>query len=528
MSLSSASAVARQARFDRFGPAAQTGLFALYCLGFFLARLAFTTTLKQDDAVRHFETQVLSWRYASNDPALYTWMLRGLQELVGVGLHSSMLLNYALMTGAFWALLLSARMVLAEPRWAALAAWSLVLLPPVMLGHFALAHTTQVLCAAALALLALLRLARHGRPRDHLLLGAAIGFGLLSKYNFGLFVAAAALAALFTPALRQRLAGPWAAAIPAVALVVASPALIVLADTLGQMGSTLGQLRHESAGPLMDRLLGLKSAAASLVAYSWPLLLVLLAAVPAVWYRRGAAHEAAAGLADPGLARLLERYLLAALAVVALVVLISGIPQFHERYMQPLLFAVPLVAAVKIARVGPGPGAWRRYRVGLFVAIAAVAAVRLLELSPFCPQACRDLIPYDALAERLRDAGFEDGTIVTGSPVAAGNLRVYFPDSAIFVARTPAALVPAGREPPCLAIWDAVEWNPPVSAERALGAIGLDPEAAAGRIETIETGWGWRFFTWSWPPGFAERTYRWHYVLLEDRPCFPVAAGPAS
>ncbi|NBC34484.1 MAG: hypothetical protein GVY13_17550 [Alphaproteobacteria bacterium] len=518
---------ARWSGFDPFAPAAQTGLFALYCLGFFLPRLAFTTTLKQDDAVRHFEAQVLSWRYASNDPALYTWMLRGVQELVGVGLHSSMLVNYALMTGAFWALLMSARMVLAEPRWAALAAWSLVLLPPVMLGHFALAHTTQVLCAGALALLAVLRLARHGRPRDHILLGAAIGLGLLSKYNFGLFVAAAALAALATPALRRRLASPWAAAIPIVALLVAGPALLVLAETFGQIGSTLGQLRHETAGPLMDRMSGLKSAAASVIAYSWPLLLVLLAAAPALWYRRRTAYESAEGLASPELARLLDHYLVAALAVVALTVLISGIPQFHERYMQPLLFALPLVAAVHIARVGAGPRAWQRYRAGLIAAIVGVAAVRLLELSPFCPQACRDLIPYDALAERLRAEGFAQGAIVTGSPVAAGNLRVQFPDSAVFVARTPEALQPAGRAPPCLVIWDAVEWNPPVAADRALGAVGLDPAAAAGRIETIETTWAWHFFTWSWPPGFAERTYRWQYVLLEDRACFPADAGPA-
>ena len=517
----------RRTGFNWTAPAVQTGLFALYCLGFFAMRLAFTVTLKQDDAVRHFETQALALRYGGNDPALYTWMLWAVQQVTGVGLHSSMLLNYALMIGAFWALLLSARMLVADPRWAALAAWSLVLLPPVMLGHFALAHSTQVLCAAALALLAVLRLVRYGRPSDYVLLGAAIGFGLLSKYNFGLFVAAAALAMLVTPAARQRLASPWILALILTALVMTTPALIVLTEAFGQVENTLGQLRHDTAGPVMDRLIGLRSTASSVIAYTWPMLLVIAVSVPAVYLRRRS-NPAAAIDRDPVLARLLDRYLLACLAVLVMAVFVSGVPQIHERYMQPLLFAAPLVAAVHIARVGPGPRAWHRYRVGLMVAILVMVAIRALELSPLCPQACRDLVPYDALAERLRERGFDEGTIVTGSVVAAGNLRVQFPEARVLVGRSPPSLYrEAGSDGPCLVIWDAVEWNPPGSAQIALDAVGLTEQTAADRIEAIETEWGWPFFTWSWPPGFNGRTYEWHLVLVPAESCRPFSDGPS-
>ena len=509
---------ARHPAFDCFGPMVQTGLFALYCLAFFLLRFAFTVTLKQDDAVRHFEAQTLALIYSSNDPALYTWLLWGIQQGVGVGLHSSMLLNYALMTGAFWALLLCSRMVLAEPRWAALAAWSLVLLPPVMLGHFALAHTTQVLFAAALALLALLRLARYGRPVDYILFGAAIGHGFLAKYNFGLFLAAAAIAALMTATLRQRLASRWMAATAGAALLVLAPLLPVLVQTLGQMESTMSQIRHETAGPVLDRLIGLKSAGASLVSYTWPLLLALAASVPSVFRPRMPPAELAP--VDHGLTRLLDRYMMASVAVIAAAVLISGIPKFHERYMQSLLFAAPLFAATRIARIGPGTLAWRRYVAALAVAITALAGLRALELSPLCPQACRDLVPYDTLAEGLRARGFDGGTIITGSPVAAGNLRAQFPESRVMFGRGPAGLVETeGDSGQCLVIWDAMDWSPDASAASALGAIGLTPETAADRIETFATEWRWPFFTWSWPPGFEERTYAWRYLMLEQ-PCF--------
>ena len=517
----STAAVARTARhsvFDWFGPTTQTALFALYCIAFFLLRLAFTVTLKQDDAVRHFEAQTLALIYSTNDPALYTWLLWAVQQAVGVGLHSSMLLNYALMTGAFWALLMCGRMVFAEPRWAAVAAWSLVLLPPVMLGHFALAHTTQVLFASALALLALLRLARHGRPIDYILFGVAIGHGFLAKYNFGLFLAAAAIAALTTAPLRRRLTSRWVAASAAAALITLAPLLLVLVDTIGQMDSTLGSIRQDTAGPVLDRLIGLKSAAASLISYSWPMLLVLAVSAPGA-YRLRIPPSALAPL-DGELTRVMDRYMLACLLVITAAVLISGIPKFHERYMQSLLFAAPLFAVTRIARIGAGPQAWRRYVAGLAVAIVAMVGLRGLELSPFCPQACRDLIPYDALADELRAGGFEDGTIVTGSPVAAGNLRAQFPEARVFVGRSPTQLAPIARDDgQCLAIWDAIDWGPENAAAQALGAVGLTPETANGRIETFATEWRWPFFTWSWPPRFAERTYEWRYVRTNADDC---------
>ena len=509
-----ASMTAERTQGRWFGIGRQTGLFVLYCAAFFAVRLALTSALEQDAATRHFEAGWLAALYPGNDPPLYTWLLMGLHRLVGPGLHSTMLLNYALMTGAFWAVLVSARMVVGDARWAALAAWSLMLFPPVLLGHFALAHTTQVLCAGALALLAALRLVRYGRPVDYLLLGVAIGFGLMAKHNFALLVAAIVLAALARPETRARLASPWTLAAGAAALLTAGPMLMALADALGQATAAVGNLGDASVGPVQARLSGLASAAVSVLAYCWPMLLVLAAAAPRAFASLKTA--AAAADLDPALDRFVRDVLVAGLLVMVSVILVTGTASFPERYMQPLLFALPIFAIGRIRRTVPGDRAWRRYAGGAAVVTVVVFALRMLELSPFCPQACRDLVPYDRLAEHLRADGFTEGTIVTGSSVAAGNLRVHFPRARVLVGTTPALPRNPNGSGQCLAIWDMTDWGPEATRARALDALGLDDADAAPLTRSVTVPWHWRSFSWTWPPAWSQRQTEWHYLLLRD------------
>ncbi|MCB9959352.1 MAG: glycosyltransferase family 39 protein [Rhodospirillaceae bacterium] len=499
-------------RVGWLGLGPQTLLFALYCAAFYALRVALSHGLEQDGAARHFEAQVLALAYTGNDPPLYTWVLIAVARLVGPGPQATLAINYLLLTGAFAALLASARMVLGEARWAALAAWSLVAFPPVVLGHFALDHSIQVVCAAALTLLAALSLVRHGRPRDYLALGAALGFGMMAKYNFPLLVAALVLAALAQAPVRRRLASPWLLATVAMALAVASPILAVHLRTLGQWYSTVSQLRDGGLGPLDARLSGVAGVVTSSLAFAWPLLLVLAVAAPRAFDPRKGGRPA--GI-DPVLARLVRDMLLAGLAVMLAWVLAAGLPSFNERYMLPLLFALPIHAAVRVLAVGSPAGAVPRFAAGLGAVTAVVLALRLLELTPFCPQRCAELVPYDRLADALREAGFGGGTIVTGAGTTAGNLAVHFPGSRVLVARRP-ELPPRAPAGQCLGIWDMSDWGPEIARARVLDALGLAPDEADAITEEAVVPWHGGTFSWSWPPQWQERTTEWRYVLLED------------
>ena len=67
------------------------------------------------------------------------------------------------------------------------------------------------------------------------------------------------------------------------------------------------------------------------------------------------------------------------------------------------------------------------------------------------------MVPYAQFAERLREAGFSKGKIISwGLPMlVSGNLRVHFPDSALASARYPFYDPPGLKAPgQCLVIWE--------------------------------------------------------------------------
>jgi 4-amino-4-deoxy-L-arabinose transferase-like glycosyltransferase len=92
---------------------------------------------------------------------------------------------------------------------------SSVLVQPVVLDQVAWALGTY----------ALVLLSKREEPRRWLLLGVAVGLGLLSKFSISVFGAAAAAGILLSP-LRRGLLGPWPWLAVLVALAIGSPSLV--------------------------------------------------------------------------------------------------------------------------------------------------------------------------------------------------------------------------------------------------------------------------------------------------------------
>lgn len=183
--------------------------------------------------VREQLALVGAWRlgYSSGaNPPLFTWLANLALAVIGRPVAAIELVRFAALWLACVFLWRAARPLLADARLAALA--GLAPFASIMLGWEALfrySNTTLLIMSVAFAFHALVRLDRRPALSSYLLLGAAVGVGLMSKVNFAAFLVALAAGALADSGLRTRLIDRRIFAALGVALVIASPLLVWLA-----------------------------------------------------------------------------------------------------------------------------------------------------------------------------------------------------------------------------------------------------------------------------------------------------------
>jgi hypothetical protein len=156
--------------------------------------------------------------------------------------------------------------------------------------------------------------------------------------------------------------------------------------------------------------------------------------------RRG--QEPSAANADAR--RLLVALGLAAVLVLAAFVLASGAQQIKNRWLQPILFFVPLLLALYAA---PTTVALRGYVMlaVLLLALIAVALPGRILLAEPVGRSTKANIPYAALAEMLRTQAGSPDLIVAENGLLGGNMRLAFPGARVLTPYTPdPAALPVG------------------------------------------------------------------------------------
>ncbi len=481
-----------------WSPSTAVLMLAGYCLLHAILRLLLTDTVEVDHVEQVIYAQTLQSHYGVNQPPLYTWLLWGMQQLLGVGMLALVLLKYLLIFATFLFHYLAAFRLLEDRRLALLATLTLTLSYQVgWKFHIGVTHTLLLSAACAMTLWALLRVVDSGRWRDWLLLGLAVGAGSLSKYGYFAFLLVLMASALSLDELRHRLLRPRLALSLFIALVLFSPFGLSLWHQVQAAGETF---RHtlQAGGDLAwseRSLIGLKhllTATAGFLA----LILLLPLLFPEIWRRPG---ERSTGL------RLLDRFhLLMALFLLSLV-LIGGVTTLKSRWMHPFLLLVPLWLTLRLQAASGSNPPWRR--LGLLTALIVVLNLAIVgyrialdTLGPPLCHRCRVLAPYPQLAQAVTRSGFRDGTILAGDEHIGGNLRLAFPSSRVVALpytyyRPP----PRKRSGDCLIVWDLKRGDePPPALWRLIEREGLDPASlpAAGEFVIPLEQWRRRYPRW--------------------------------
>lgn len=426
---------------------------AVYLGAQVLVRLWTGDALELDEAEQVLWTQRLALGYGTQPP-LYTWLQRGVFELVGVSVLGLTLLKHALLALTYLFTFAAARTLMPVPL-AALASASMLLIPQIgWESHRDLTHTVACTTMAAAAWWAVLALRERPTPARFAALGLAAGLGVLAKYSFVAVALALWLALATAPETRRLALHRGMALAAAVAAAVVAPHALWLAGNLAQAtGGTLEKMGTAAALPWGEGVLrGLGRLALVTVAFLTPLWIVLAV----LFVRRGWRDDVVPG---PGCG-LLRRYVAAVFALLLGLVIAGALTHLKARWLQPFLFVAPLAffaCAPHLARHPRLPLLRRVIALWAVLLVAAMAARAPLDGWRGTPDELN--VPARALAQALRDAGYDGRPIVTSDATLGGVLRLQF---------APAPVAVVGREP----LPDAAAlWIAPGDGPGALAAI---------------------------------------------------------
>lgn len=459
-------------------------------------RLSLFPGIGGDDGEQLIFAQAFDWGYQLRNPPLYTWIVIAAQAMLGVGVHTVIIVKFALLAGIYLSLWRAALRLLAEPRDAALtAAAPMALFYPAWESLHGFSHSILVTLLYAATLLALLRLDDAATWDRFIGLGIVLGLGLLSKYVFALFVLALLGAAMLDRQLRNRLLDRRIVATLIIAAAIATPHLHWLFEHLQDPPPGTGGGAIKGFGRLIAAAVGFLSPLwlFLLIAY-WP-------AVRATKPPLGAARR---------WCRFFERYLLILAVIAALGVIFFQVDRVRTHYMF-VLIPFSLYFILRFSAAAPAASARR------FAALLSLCALTVLGglvvkylAEPIKCERCQHHIPYPALAAELTNAGFTGGTIFADwypDPLP-GNLRAGFPNARVISAKHPTVLPPAATAAgQCLLVWpitdDGGRGAATIAAANRIFNAGISNDAAAGVVTAPLA-------------GISDRAYSLGYLLISN------------
>jgi 4-amino-4-deoxy-L-arabinose transferase-like glycosyltransferase len=407
------------------------GIFA-YLASIALIQYLLSSTAELDQAEQVLLSQEFAWGYTAQPP-LYTWIVALVFSATGPSFGALLAVKVVVLGLLAAALLATGRAWGFSWAQQVVAVVGLGLIPQVIWeSQRDLTHSPLAAMFAAAALFQVARLRRSPRPHNYLLLGLVVGLGVLSKYNYALFLAGLLSAVALTPSYRKaivRLPLAWSVV---VAAAIVAPHVAWAVGHLERVAAGLGKL-DRAAGWSIE---GLGHMAGAALAFSAPVGLLAVLVVR----RHPRLPEAQADHR-----RLLSRLLAAVVVVAAVFVLASGAKEMKDRWFQPLLFFLPLLVSLCSA---PSPRAVRRVAalgIAVGVLVSLLLPARLL-LVGYTGRLKRPHTPYEGLAADLRQAVGRPDVIVAEDRFIGGNMRLQFPGATVLTPDTPVpAHLPGGR-----------------------------------------------------------------------------------
>jgi hypothetical protein len=408
------------------------GIWIGYALVNALIRAFFSVTLSTDDAASSAIAQSFQLGYQRGQPPLWEWLLVAIQQVLGPGIASHLLLRYTMIAVIGVAVFRACLAASGNTRWSAAMSLSYPLI--YQLGWPLFEWGTQTLLLAAACLFTFEAALYHcAKPtwRTASLFGVAVGIGLLSKFGFALYMAALAIALLLRPQTRAGLLHISTALSALIAMAIVSPYLLWIVHNSIDLGQVFQHRLVGGSEPHWWRsLAGFGRLLGGMPGVLAPWIVV----VAGLWWmgRRAGPARSEAALGE----RVARDITFAAIALFIGGIVAFGTNQIKGGYLP--LIAMPLLpwAAALLSRAGPARGENMLATLSVIV-LAGLTLGRVFALANggITQDAQMGMLwPYRGLAQAIEQRGFDGATIIAASTRDAGNLRALLPQARVRVA----------------------------------------------------------------------------------------------
>ena len=447
-------------------PQSVVSFLFLYCALNFLVRSVITPNFTLDKSEQLLFGQSLRWDYGGGQPPFLAWLSWASFTATGGSRTAFLLLKYVLMALGLMAYFGAARLVIRDTLFAALATFAL--LATISVGYLPLIDKPQiVLLTTMLAayMWADARVLVRGTWSDHLILGVVTGLGILSGYIFLILPVALGIGTAFVLRLRARLKPLPLLLAAIVAAAIAAPTALA-PHAAAPTSSDLGFLRN--SGQLL----------LAIVTFLLPAALVF----PLLYWRACKPLEPS----DPDDRAWLRSYEVAAIAGILMAlgaVFFAASDSVIKSAPYAAMLTVPVCAFLRARIAG---GADRANKIfAAFVAIFALGVmgsrVAVFETHVDDCKACREYWPMPTYADGLRQAGFQQGTILGASSDLAGNLRYRFPQSRVVTPGYAPGVFGPDPGGQCLVVWEGEKDAPKAALDYLRGALNAKTTSASMR-----------------------------------------------
>jgi len=445
-----------------------------------------------DDAELISNLSFWSWGYGGSQPPLYTWLAYGLTSVFGLHFALLQFLRFTLLASGFFAVYLGLRLLQVARPLAAFAVLSMFLLPQIgWESQRALIHSVLGTAGSAWSFAAFVWFVCRPGYQRALCLALAISMAVLGKYNGLIFIGALFMSGFFLPPVGRALCTRYFAAAVAMALALMAPALVFMLLHPQSVVERSIKFRAGAGGNwFIDRLAGGLDLLRAGFSFVLPALAAALLIAAIVWLKqrrraapRPAGGEQAAMVSGralnraelPAAMRFLRVVLLSALALCALMVLVSGATHIKDRWLQPVLFLAPPYAALWLAWLDKSGRSARAF--GLLGLIAACIVPPMLYANLYARSGKArppiQNLDYPALYAGLRANG-PIAAVLAPEPFYAGNLRLIDPQIKTLFAETVFAAARLRR--PLVILWKTRP-DLPAELQPIMAEAGIKPGA---------------------------------------------------